>query len=260
MLERDLKTYAFIGRGLWPDPVRSSAMAVETLSAVFLLDLTEERAIDRAAGALLERAQKQSSAATTMGALDSNQFNAFFKLFPEERFLLMALHQGRWSYARLARVMKETPERIEQLAWKARIRLAASVGMNSIGGKLATSSCPEYNMDRPWTQRFLDEEIPSGRELLFLRNHIMACDSCLQTMTRTRNIYFKVESLLPKLEEEQRILSLLDSVSRFGLKTRSQIKPTFKSSVLAVLNKSDVQFVLAIMVFCVLAAILRKIQ
>lgn len=258
MLERDLKTYAFIGRGLWPDPMRSSTLSVETLSAVFLLDLTEERAIEKASAALLERAQRQGSLATTMGALETRQFNAFFKLDPEERFILMALHLGRWSYARVGRVMKQSEDYIERLAWKARIRLVASVGMNSIGGKLATSNCPEYDKDRPWTQRFLDEEIRAGRELLFLQNHLMACNSCQQTMTRTRNIYFKVESLLPQLEEEQRLLGLLGSVSQMGLRTRTQIKPTFKSSMLVFLNKKDVQFVLGFLVFCFIAICMHR--
>jgi hypothetical protein len=187
MTQEDLKTLVVMGRSLWSDPGRSERVALETMTAVSLLDLTKERAVERAAAVLLERAERDGMAAMTrvnLVVLDQ----PFFRLLPEERFLLAALHVGRWSYSRLARVMDETSERVEEIAWMARVRLSAR---HPAGPASRGHHCPDYDVRRPWTQRFLDEEMETSRERLFLQNHLMAIIRwklcCLARMMGPRN-------------------------------------------------------------------------
>jgi hypothetical protein len=240
----ELKTYAEIGRALWADPSRSGEMAVETLSAIALLNLTQERALEKASQALLDRAVRQGMASSTVSALEFNQFGAFFKLQPEERFVLVGLHLGRWSYERTARVLQTKPEVVEALAWRARSQIGISQGLTPIGAKFASANCPEYDLDRPWTQRFLDEEMGTGREAIFLRNHLMACESCRRSLARCRDIYFRVESLLPRVAEDDGILRVLAQVSHEGKKLRSNGDYTFGDSLAAFFGNRSIQILL----------------
>jgi hypothetical protein len=89
-------------------------------------------------------------------------------------------------------------EQVEELAWSARVRMGAESSRVAIGGRAAGPNCPEYDVRRPWTQRFLDDEIRSGQERIFLQTHLMACPSCQKTMNHCRDLYFAVESSLPR--------------------------------------------------------------
>jgi hypothetical protein len=242
----DLKTYAEIGRALWADPSRSSEMAVETLSAIALMDLTQERALEKASQALLDRAVRQGMASNTLSALDTGQFGAFFKLQPEERFVLVALHLGRWTYERTARVLQIQPEVVEALAWRARSQIGISQGLTPIGAKIASANCPEYDLDRPWTQRFLDEEMGKGRETVFLGNHLMACESCSRSLARCRDIYFRVEAMLPRVPDDDGILRVLAKVSTDGKKLRSNEGYTFSDSIAAFFSQRSIQILFAL--------------
>jgi hypothetical protein len=242
----DLKTYAELGRALWADPARSEEMAVETLSAIYLLDLTQERALERAAATLLDRAVRQGMASNTVSALERGKFDPFFRLQPEERFVLAALHLGRWTYERVARVVSGTPEAVERLAWKARSQIAISKGLTPLGAGPVSANCPEYDLDRPWTQRFLDEEMGRGREAIFLQNHLMACDSCRRALARCRDIYFNVDSMLPRVADDDWFLRSLDRVAREGKKIRSSEGITFRDSLAAFFGQKNVQVLIAL--------------
>src|SRR3954451_2966564 len=100
---QDFEAYLQIGNSLWADPDRSKRMMVETLSAASLQDLTEERMLEKATSAMLKRAMHGKLAATPAHNVQAIS-NPFFRLTPEERLILTALHRGRWSYARLGRV------------------------------------------------------------------------------------------------------------------------------------------------------------
>jgi hypothetical protein len=219
-------------------------MVIETLSAIALLELTQERALEKASQALLDRAVRQGMASNTVSALEHNQFGAFFKLQPEERFILVALHLGRWTYERVARVIQTKPEVVEAAAWRARSQIGISQGLTPIGAKIASANCPEYDLDRPWTQRFLDEEMGTGREAVFLRNHLMACDSCRRSLARCRDIYFRVEGLLPRVAEDDGILEILAQVSSEGKKLRSSGDFTFGDSLVAFFGQRSIQILL----------------
>lgn len=242
---QELRTFAELGRTLWVDPSLSDSAMVETLSAVTLRGLEADRALlERACAALLERSRGQGMAAQTRALLATEGgFNQpLFRLHPEERFLLSALHLGRWSYERLSRLLGVTPERIEELAWNARLQLAlSSTRLAPVGGK-GGAHCPEYDAFRPWTQRFLDEEIRRGADLVFLRNHLMACDSCMQALNRCRDLYYSVERMLPRVDEatDPIVLRLLE-VHREGLRLRSRDRDLLARSLVAFARQWDVR-------------------
>ncbi len=197
----ELETYLALGKALWADPDDSARMAVETMNAVGLLQLDPEARLERAAKALLERTRRAGRAANTISVLKNAGASElpFYKLDPESRFLLVALHAGRWSYARLSRILERSIEEIEESAWRARIALSGS--RYPSGGVLSGPNCPDYNARRPWTQRFLDEEIGGGKERVFFQNHLMACDSCRGALSRARDLIASVDKLMPNFEE-----------------------------------------------------------
>jgi hypothetical protein len=197
----ELDTYLALGRALWADPEDSARMAVETMNAVSLLQLSPEQRLERAAQALLERTRRAGRAANTISVLKSATAadRPFYRLEAESRFVIVALHAGRWSYARLARILEKSVEETEELAWRARIAFSGS--RYPSGGTLSGPNCPDYNARRPWTQRFLDEEIGGGKERLFFQNHLMACDSCRGALGRARALIASVDKLLPRFEE-----------------------------------------------------------
>ena len=53
--KEDLRALAEVGKALWLDPQQSRAATLETLGLVSLMDLTPDRAVEKAAAALLER-------------------------------------------------------------------------------------------------------------------------------------------------------------------------------------------------------------
>jgi hypothetical protein len=242
MDQEDLRTLASVGRALWADTRESQLATIETLSAVTLLDLTPDRAVERAAVALLERVSRRG--ATAQWA------QPFFRLEAEERLTLVALHQGRWSYARLGRVFGLTTEQVEALAWSARLQLASAIGTAyPAGAPQRGPNCPEYDSQRPWTQRFLDDEVSSGRERLFLQNHLMACGSCRDALNRCRETYYALEASLPQLSEaagDTRLLQNLKSVTRKGLGLKAPAERSFVESLEVFFRRRDVRWAMAI--------------
>lgn len=249
----DLKTISEIGSALWQAPAEARPRVVETLSAVALLEVQEERVVERAARALLDRALRESSAsARGLPVAD------LYGLYPQERFLLMALHAGRWSYARLSRILELEPEKVEELAWNIRTRLSS---LPAIGAEMATPNCPEYDSRRPWTQRFMDEEISSGRERIFLQNHLMVCDSCRRCLNRARDIYFAVDARIPRMSEnaaeDRAFLRDLSRVTRDSRILRDPIRRSVPDSLRLFLGRVDVQWAVLAGLLLVIAALLR---
>lgn len=254
--KQDLKILVEMGRALWMDPRESQHATIETLSAVTLLDLTPDRALEKAAAALLERVKKRGGAANFRSNLEAGLGigQSFYRLLPEERFLLVALHMGRWSYARLSRVFGEPAEQIEAQAWSARLRLASNEqGVPyPAGAPVRGPHCPEYDPKRPWTQRFLDEEIVSGRERMFFQNHLMACSSCREALGRCRETYYAIEQRLPRRSSEEnpeqkddaQMLRSLETIARRGMVLRMPADRTLGESLAVFVRRRDVQFVL----------------
>jgi hypothetical protein len=163
MRTEELRTVAQLGRALWADPRQADPQTIDTVSAATMLDLSEEREFERALKALLDRATRGGMASNSAAnfAFGSTAGNPFFRLFPEERFLLMVLHTLHWSYERLGRLLEMDAEEIERTAWGIRVKLS---GLTPFGCPPTSANCPEYDVQRPWTQRFLDEEIRTNRE------------------------------------------------------------------------------------------------
>lgn len=247
---------AEMGRALWADPAQADLIAAETLGATALLDLTEERALEKAALALLERATRDGMAGNLHANLGvaGKGHQPFFRLFPEERFLLVALHIGRWSYSRLAVVMGETQDRIEELAWKTRLHLVSLRGgtkssdlwLYPVGTKLSSPRCPEYDLRHPWTQRFLDEEMPSSAQRLFLQNHLMACSGCQLALNRCRDLYYAVDAMIPRLDSEGGLIQNLASLCREGRTLRVPAERTFSESLAIFFSREEIRWFLAI--------------
>lgn len=260
MTLEDLKTVAQIGRALWADPAQADPQTAETVSAVSLLHLTEERALERAAKALLDQASKRGMAAHTLDALKvggSRIENPLYALFPQERFLLVALHSGRWSYARLARILSVSDQEIEETAWGIRLKLSR---LNPIGSELRTPNCPEYDVRRPWTQRFLDEEIHEGRQRIFLQNHLMVCATCQRALSRCRDIYYAVDKLIPRLGSEGSDGELLFALKELTTESRGIKRPSersFAESLRIFLRRPDARIALGALIAIVLFKILR---
>lgn len=240
----DLRTYATIGQALWADPETSKRVALETFAATRLMELPAEREIEKATATLLGRAQREGIGGNAR-ANPSALSNAFFRLEPRERVILSALHAGSWSYSRLSRITGLAVDEVERLAWRARIRLASSY---PAGASPSGPRCPEYEADRPWTQRFLDDEVLDARQRLFLRNHLMACAGCRDVLSRCRALYYEVERGLPVgTQERDAIEAALARASEWRMQRYSRLPRTWLESFGVFLRRRDIQVALAIL-------------
>ncbi len=209
MNSRDLKILSRLGRSVWSNSEDWERSTLEVMTAVSLLDLAEESIAERAALLLLDRARKSESSGAAVQERDL-WMSPFYRLPVDQRFILASLHCADWSYARLTRVLGRTVEDVEQLAWNARIQLnIPSVFPSALG--VRGPHCPEYDPSRPWTQRFLDDEVESRRDQLFLQNHLMVCDSCRRTLEKSRVLYYEAEKRVPSGQEAD---SLAEAVGR----------------------------------------------
>lgn len=200
MRTEDLRALSHIGKALWANPNQATAYPLETFSAVNLITPDEERVIERTSQALLERATRDGSNATAQGVQ-----NPFYRLSAEERFILSALHVGKWTYGRIAKILGKTSEQISELAWSSRVHL--SVARQSLpggmpaphptGSKLESVECPEYHPARPWTQSYLDSNLAST-EKMFIQEHVQTCASCSQALSRARVVLLTAQSLIPR--------------------------------------------------------------
>lgn len=210
----DILTFAHLGRALWSNQSEGEPNAVDVLSGVSLLALSEEPRFERAARLLLHRALNSQGP-------ESLRFEEpFYRLAPRERFLLVAAHVGGWSYERLARVLEEPADTVEAALWATRINLASqsenALRSYPVGTAIRGIHCPEYDLERPWTQRFMDDELAAGRDRIFLQNHLMACEACRRALSRCREVYYAVDKLIPRLQGNERFIRGLEKVETEG--------------------------------------------
>jgi hypothetical protein len=284
---------ARLGPALWLDPEVSERALLEGVTAVLLARSVRgdppaagtrnqgaERILEALLGALLERARREeSSLAARAAALSHPVFSAFYRLAPEERAVLVGLHRNRWSYRRLSAALGVGPERLQEIAWAARLCLVYSpegagvspaFGSHSAallhpGGAATGGACPELHPARPWVQRFLDEEC-SGQERLFLETHCRACQGCARALARARALRHAADRLLP-LEDEGTpgfrdrvdalrglLEGLLDGLP--GFRDRSRLGSG--RAVLIFLQRSETQLVLGISVLVTMLGLLGR--
>ncbi len=257
------RSLAQIGQALWVDPAISRRRMLETLELVSLLRLQDERLLERASSALLDRAMRENE-----GIVSALLADPFFRLLPEERLILSALHSERWSYRRLARILGCTEEQVAGRAWKLRVHLASQsldhrrplASLGAAGTAARKPSCPEFDSWNPWTQRFLDEEL-SGRERIFLQNHLMACDDCRQALNRCRDLYFQVDAMVPRAhlskEDQERELRELAEALQDLSRRISPSETTWRDAIRAFLRRTDAQLLIAATLTALVWGLLR---
>ncbi len=163
----------------------------------------------------------------------------------------------------MGRILGVEPSVVEQRAWDARLRFASAAGLKiyPAGASQLGASCPSYDARKPWTQRFLDEEISSGRERLFLQNHLMACASCREALGRCRELYYALDRGLPRGEESllSRSVAHLALISRESQGLRSPSDRSFRESLEVFTRRSNVRIALAILLFVVVVLGVRAL-
>lgn len=235
----EIRTFSGFGKVLWMDEDSAGRSLVETLSIVSLLQLTPERAVERASQALLERARRDTKE-NQVGKKSQALNHPFYRLSAEERLTLVGLHVGRWSYERLSRVLKLSAERVEELAWGARLELAPE-GFYPHGPSPKSPDCPAYLPARPWAQRFLDEEMASGRELHSLRVHLMGCVSCSGYLARCRELYFQVGQQVSHFSSDPDAVENLESLIHQNTYLKFPSERSFRESLELFSERRDVQ-------------------
>ncbi len=199
MRNEDLLLISKLGQALYANRAQAETRSLETVAAISTLaEISDDQFLERALGLMLLRAERDGLRA----AADSIE-SPFFRLTPKERFVLFLLHSGRVSYKKLSRLMDVTPEDVQTTAWIARTRVASSPEVRAkaphpSGSSRLKHACPDFNLERPWTQRLLDDEM--GRtELAFLQNHTAVCADCQRALAMTRDLYYAVEKWIPLL-------------------------------------------------------------
>ena len=250
----DLSLVSQIGHALWQDPDVAEQCTKETLAAVSLLELTPDRTLERTCSSLLERGRQFTQARLDQG---------FFRLTAEQRLALVGMHHGRWSYDRLARVLKKTKRELEELLWKARLELLISVPPNSSGtkpypsGPSAQVGCPEYDPNRPWTQRFLDEEFSTPGERFSFQSHLEECTSCRDALGRYRETYYKVQEQIRGSMNYPDFAPALQKYLKKGVDQKFRTELDFYDSLILFFRRPDILAVLGLTVVTLLWQIVK---
>jgi hypothetical protein len=263
MLKKDIRFLSELSFSLWSDPESGQALVRDTVSVIALAEKDPLIASEKAVRALLAQAEKrgmivqprlaqpllQPGALATQDPLESFQY-----LFVEERVILLALHSGNWSYERIARVIGETTDSLQALAWSARVHLAFNQRYPA-GSKPISPSCPEYDSRKPWTQKYLDDEY-RGEEKLFLSDHLVGCSSCREALMRAKEVFFQVDAMVlevsrvasMKAERSGLTLQLSHWVDQ-GHRFRSPPSPTKREIALRFFTRWDVALVCFVWIF-----------
>ncbi len=199
---------AKLGIAFWTDPERCRSEVMNTFFASALLGVGEESRQVRVCRALLQKARRIGIAANTQENLRAGRgaLAPFHRLAFEKRLVLVLAHDAAWSYEKVGRALERPEPEVAELLWSARTELAAlrrALGTNvspkgavAHGNPPVLPTCPPMNAASPWTQRFLDDAFDSGRERLFLQNHLMACPRCRQALTEARDLLSEVDLAL----------------------------------------------------------------
>ena len=250
MNKEDIRSLTRISRSLWGDLDQSVAISEDTLTSVSLLNLSDDRTIERASKVMIELAERNPPTLLKLN-------HPFFRLAPIERFLLTATHVEKLTYEKVARTLGIDKNLIEPWLWAIRLKFCFQESQTGIEYPHAPSSlgpmCPEYNPTQPWTQRMMDDEL-GKRERFFLQNHLMGCDKCRKSLELTRKLVFKVESLVPVRDSSQELELAADRILsswKVGEVTFRPIKLSTSKSLIDFFSQTKVQFILAALaVFC----------
>jgi hypothetical protein len=261
----DLRTFSGIGKAFWIDSGKCEQSTVETLSAVSLLGLTPERALEKACATLLEQARRSDAGKEVSGEPRTALFlEPFYRLSLEERFLLVGMHIGKWSYSRVGRILNQEPFLIEEWLWKARVKLACSLtppSMYPAGPVSPGPNCPRYKSTAPWTQRFFDGEFPPQGQGSTFRRHLGECESCSQALKKCRSLYFRVDSeikgKLGILAERNELARTMEEILRLSPTHVRRTERTWKEFLMIFLNRRETQIAGVMILGIVLARLIQ---
>jgi hypothetical protein len=251
----DLNVFASLGVAIWAEPELSERNVLDTISAAALFGLTPEKTLEKACRGLLEKAKGQSVLSNwSQNPLFYNRI--FYRLSPEERFVITAVHLGHWSYDRLVQILDKSEEEIQELLWQARLVLNEGApypaGPTSLG-----RDCPEYHSRMPWTQRFLDRGETLGRYRFFLIQHMLACQFCAGAMARCRAFYFRVDQEVLKTVKAPEWGRSLNRILEESPLYRYSSEISVRESLVIFLRNSDVRLILCILIGLILFLIIR---
>ena len=253
--EDELKVLASLGTAIWADSDLSEQNVLDTVSAASLFGLSPEKTLEKACRALLENAKGQS--ALTAWIQNPSLFNRiFYRLSPEERFVLTAVHLGHWSYSRLVRILGKSTEEVQEVLWQARLAMNEEAPYPA-GPAFRGPNCPEYNPRVPWTQKFLDNEDIYGKNRFFLSQHMLACNACAGAMARCRALYFRVDQKVVKNIGVPEFGYSLKKVLEQSPLHQYSSELSVRESLEVFLRKPDVRIILFIFLGLVLFQIIR---
>ncbi len=250
MNKEDIRSLTRISRSLWGDLDQSVAISEDTLTSVSLLNLSDDRTIERASKVMIELAERNPPTLLKLN-------HPFFRLAPIERFLLTSAHIEKWPYERISRTLGIENNLLEPWLWAIRLKFCFQESQSGIEyprapGALGTN-CPDYDASSPWTQRMMDDEL-GKRERFFLQNHLIVCDKCRKALELTRKMIFKIESLIPVKESSQELENANDRIFnswKIGEVTFRPIKLETSKTLINFISQPKVQFLLAsLAVFC----------
>lgn len=213
---------ARLGAALWTNPEDA---AREVSSRALLVFGKWGESDSEASHQHLTRALLQAaSGASQPQRMAALSVHPIYTLSIEERWILLSLHARERTYAQLARELGKTPDAIEVAAWRARLslrsELATREGIRAWAYPVASSArsvdCPELDLLRPWTQRYLDGVRESRLQEIFLRTHLERCEGCRQTLERARALYYAVDASLAKLDDSGHVKAALESVTKLS--------------------------------------------
>lgn len=246
----DIEMISNLSRALWAEEGRSTFTTGETFSATSLMDFETDTIIEETCRAMLKRAEQDGNKVNL-----KNLDNPFYRLDAEDRFILSLLHLSDWSYAKIARVLRRSEVVVSRSAWAARLHLGTLVApdLHPHGSAVRGPHCPSYDPMDPWTQKFLDEEI-RGENFHNLQLHLMNCPSCRGALNRCRDLYYKVEGVIPELKNEKALKeskSYLNSIWRQSQRAKGsgRIIQSFE----AMFERQDIQlafFLLITILLC----------
>jgi hypothetical protein len=242
MTHEELKSLSYMSEALFPGSLAEGGSALrDTVGAISVLGVGGEKLEDRAAKALLERSSKMSSSFTSRKV-----HLPFFRFPPRERLVLIALNRSKWTFSRIGVLLDLPKEHVEEIAWRVRISLAASGGFSGVypsQGVQKKPSCPDFNPFRPWTQRFLDQEI-SKMERMFLESHLLSCDYCKEALMRSRGVYYAADKHVPEVRDEDvnKITRELSVIFEKGAKLSNPVQQSVLYLVFSFFTRRDFWF------------------
>ncbi len=241
----DLKSLICIAHSLWADSAEAISSLAEVLSVVATGDFPTEIEVEKTAKALYFRILHQG---TSINAQSISQ--PFFRLTVEQRFILSSLHLARWSYVRIGRILDIEERLIPEIAWTTRLSLTLVPGVdfNSVhptGTHHLAVNCPEYQKENPWTQKFLDDEFPKNQKI-FLQNHSISCKTCQESLTRCRTLYYSVDGLLPRPENTEEKIKLLNHIYLKIQKLQHPLQQSFLDSLRIFSERPKIRWIFAL--------------